>query len=138
MPHHNSTLDAIVRLGLSLLLALPVGWERERSRSGGLRTYPLLSVCICGFLLVAQSGALGPIEQADVFFGVLSGIGFVGSGAVMKSPDGSGNMSTTVSLWVTGAIGAGAAYGALVISAALSAMCIVGLWGPSLFTSRRT
>ena len=50
-------------------------------------------------------------EQADVFYGVLSGIGFVASGAVLKSPEGAGGMSTAVSLWVTGAIGAGVACG---------------------------
>ena len=94
------------------LLALPLGWEREqRSRSAGLRTYPLLSVCVCGFLLLAQSTAGGPTEQADVFYGVLIGIGFVGSGAIVKSPERARGMSTAVSLWVTGAIGAGVAYG---------------------------
>jgi putative Mg2+ transporter-C (MgtC) family protein len=65
------------------LLALPLGWERERqSRSTDLRTYPLRSVCICGVLLLAQRRAGGPSEQADVFFGILDGIGFVSSGAL--------------------------------------------------------
>ena len=116
---------------------LPLGWEREqRSRSAGLRTYPLLSLCVCGFLLLAQRGAWGPTQQADVFYGVLSGIGFVGSGAVMKSPESggesAGGMSTAVSLWVTGAIGAGVAYGSLLISGALSLTSVLVLWAPSL------
>ena len=55
-----SLLDAILQLGLAFLLGLPVGWSRERtSRAAGLRTYPLLSACVCGFLLVAR-GAAGP------------------------------------------------------------------------------
>lgn len=131
-------LDAILRLGLAFLLVLPLGWERERrSRSAGLRTYPLLSMCVCGFLLLAQRAAGGPAEQADVFYGVLSGIGFVGSGAIMKSAEGAGGMSTAVSLWVTGAIGAGVAYGSPLISAALSLMSVLALWAPTLLKRRQ-
>ena len=129
----HPVLDAILRLGLAFLLVLPLGWERERrSRSAGLRTYPLLSVCVCGFLLIAQGAAGGPGEQADVFYGVLSGIGFVGSGAIMKSAEGVDEMSTAVSLWVTGAIGAGVAYGSPLISVALSLMSALALWAPAL------
>jgi putative Mg2+ transporter-C (MgtC) family protein len=129
----HPTLDGAIRLALALALALPLGWEREqRSRAAGLRTYPLLSVCVCGFLLLAQRRAGGASEQADVFYGVLSGIGFVGSGAVLKSPEGAGGMSTAISLWVTGAIGAGVAYDAPLVSAALSLISVLALSAPSL------
>jgi putative Mg2+ transporter-C (MgtC) family protein len=131
-------LDAALLLALAFVLALPMGWEREqRSRSAGLRTYPLLSACICGFLLIAQRAAGGTGEQADVFYGVLSGIGFVASGAVVKSPQHAGGMSTAVSLWVTGAIGAGVAYGNPLISAALALASVLALWAPSLVSRRQ-
>jgi putative Mg2+ transporter-C (MgtC) family protein len=133
MWHDHPTLVAAGRLALAFLLVLPLGWEREqRSRSAGLRTFPLLSVCVCGFLLLAQAAAGGVTRQADIFYGVLNGIGFVGSGALLKSPEHAGGMSTAVSLWVTGAIGAGVAYGCLAISAALSVMSLLALWIPSL------
>jgi putative Mg2+ transporter-C (MgtC) family protein len=123
------TLDG----ALALALALPLGWERERrSRSVGLRTYPLVSACVCGFLLIGQQSAGGMAEHADVLYGVLSGVGFVGSGAVLKSPEGAGGMSTAVSLWVTGAIGAGLAYDMTLISAALSLVSILTLSASSL------
>jgi putative Mg2+ transporter-C (MgtC) family protein len=137
LPAHP-TIDAVLRLALALLLVFPLGWEQEqRSRSGGLRTYPLLSACVCGFLLVAERAPGGPSEQADVFYGVLSGIGFVGSGAVLKSPENASGMSTAVSLWMTGAIGAGVACGAPLISAALSVTCALVLIAPSLVRRRR-
>jgi putative Mg2+ transporter-C (MgtC) family protein len=127
------TLGGALQLGLALALALPLGWERERrSRSAGLRTYPFVSACVCGFLLIGQQSDGGLGEQADVFYGVLSGIGFVASGAVLKSPKGAGGMSTAVSLWVTGAIGAGVAYNMTLISAALSLVSILTLSAPSL------
>jgi putative Mg2+ transporter-C (MgtC) family protein len=131
-------LSAALRLGLAFLLALPLGWDSEqRSRSAGLRTYPLLCLCICGFLLLARSAAWGSSEQADAFYGVLAGIGFVGSGAVIKSPDGVRGVSTAVSLWVTGAVGAGVAYGTPLISAAVSLMSVLALRGPSLAARRK-
>jgi putative Mg2+ transporter-C (MgtC) family protein len=133
MLEDHPVLDDAVRLGLAFLLVLPLGWDRERrSRSAGLRTYPLLSVGVCGFLLLARTAARGAIEQADVLYGVLTGIGFVGSGAIMKSPESAQGMSTAVSLWLTGAIGAGVAYGRPLVSAALSLMCLLTLWTPSL------
>jgi putative Mg2+ transporter-C (MgtC) family protein len=137
LSHDHPVFDAALRLALALLLVLPLGWEREqRSRSAGLRTYPLLSVCVCAFLILAQRAAGGPSEQADVFHGVLSGIGFVGSGAIVKSPEQARGLNTAVSLWVTGAIGAGVAYGRPLLSAALSLMSVLALWAPSLVRRR--
>lgn len=129
--HERSALEVILRLALAFALALPLGWDRERrSRSAGLRTYPLLSACACGFLLLAQELAASASAQADVFYGVLSGIGFVGSGAMMRSSDQPRGMATAVSLWVTGAIGAGVAYGGWPISAALAVLAVVALRRP--------
>ena len=126
-------LAAALRLALALALALPLGWERERrSRSAGLRTYPLVSACVCGFLLIGQQSARSIGGQADVFYGVLNGIGFVASGAVLKFPEGARAMSTAVSVWVTGAIGAGVACDMTLISAALSLLSTLTLATPSL------
>lgn len=131
IPHPPSALDALLRLALAFLLALPLGWDRERrSRSAGLRTYPLLSGCVCGFLLLAQQLAGDATAQADVFYGLLMGIGFVGSGAIMRSPDHPRGMTTAVSLWVTGAIGAGVAFGGAAISAALALLGVAALRAP--------
>jgi putative Mg2+ transporter-C (MgtC) family protein len=134
-PFDHPGVEVVVRVGLSLLLPLPLGWERgRRSRSAGLRTYPLVSACVCGFLVLAQR-SWGPSGQADIFYGVLTGIGFVASGAILKGRGG--DMSTAVSLWVTGAIGAAVAYGAPWLAASLSLLSILGLRGPSLVRHRQ-
>lgn len=136
--HDHPFLDAALRLLLAFLLALPVGWEREkRSHSAGLRTYPLLSVGICGFMLLAEGATWGPSEQADAIFGVLNGIGFVGAGAILRTPGESGGMGTAASLWVTGAIGMAAAFGNPLVAAALSLMSLLALWAP-LVTRRKS
>ena len=124
-----------VRVALAFVLALPVGLERERSGTR-LGTYPLLSACACGFLRVAQHGG-GPREVADVLFGMLGGIAFVGTGAIVRTPGRVSGLSLPVSLWVTGAIGAGVALGAPLISAALSLLSALTLWVGARFASRR-
>jgi putative Mg2+ transporter-C (MgtC) family protein len=125
-------LDAALRLALALLLALPLGCTRERqSRSAGVRTYALLSAGSCGFLLVAQRSPGGTMDQANVFFGVLGGIAFVASGAIVKSREPAAGTSTAVNLWVAGAVGAGVAYGASFISAAVALLSALTLWAPS-------
>jgi putative Mg2+ transporter-C (MgtC) family protein len=138
MANDYPVVDAVLRLALAFVLVLPLAWERERrSRSAGLRTFALLSMSVCGFLLLAQGMAGGAMAQADAFYGVLLGIGFVGSGAVVKSPDHPRGMATAVALWVTGAIGTGVAYGQTLVSAAVSLMCLVALRAPSLARLRK-
>jgi putative Mg2+ transporter-C (MgtC) family protein len=135
----HPVLVPVLRLALALLLALPLGWDRDqRRRSAGLRTYALLSVTVCGFLLVAQRTPGGPAEQADAFYGVLLGIGFVGSGAIVRSPQEARGLSAAVSLWVTGAIGAGVAYGNALLSTAVSLITVVAFGAPSLARRRNT
>jgi putative Mg2+ transporter-C (MgtC) family protein len=137
-PADLSALDVILRLAAAFLLAVPLGWDREqRSRSAGLRTYPLLAVCACGFLVLAQEIAADASAQADAFYGLLTGIGFVGAGAMVRSTDHARGMSTAVSLWVTGAIGAGVAYGSPQLSAALTLLTLVALRAPKARAGRR-
>jgi putative Mg2+ transporter-C (MgtC) family protein len=84
----------------------------------------------CAFLLLGQEFVHDPSNQADVFYGLLSGISFVGSGAVMKSGDHVEGMTSAVSLWVTAAIGAGLAYGSILIPGALTLLTFFALRAP--------
>lgn len=136
--HESGTLDTTLRLALAFLLVLPLAWERERRpHAAGLRTYPLLSACICGVMLLAGQAHPGADMQSFAFQGVLTGIGFVASGAIMKSPDGVHGMRTAVTLWVTGAVGVGVAHRISEISAVLSLTSALALWAPQPTSGRR-
>lgn len=115
-------VDVAVRVGLAFLLALPVGWARERRSgpAGGLRAFPLVSVGACGSLLLGQRVMQSAGAQADVLYGVLTGIGFVGLGAMATAHDNATGLSAAVALWVAAAVGAAVAFGSLPIAAALS------------------
>ncbi|MGE0287736.1 MAG: MgtC/SapB family protein [Bradyrhizobium sp.] len=97
----------LLALGIAFALAMPIGWDREKgARSAGLRTFPLVALASCGFVqasehLLAQS----PDGMARVIEGVITGIGFIGGGAILKQGNSVHGTATAASLWATGAIG---------------------------------
>jgi putative Mg2+ transporter-C (MgtC) family protein len=126
----------LARLGASLapiavafVLALPLGWERERAeRSAGLRTFPLVAMASAGYILIAST-ALGdnPEAQARVIQGLMTGIGFIGGGAILKGDGTVRGTATAASIWNTGAIGAAAAFDRYDIALVLSLTNLVAL-----------
>jgi putative Mg2+ transporter-C (MgtC) family protein len=112
----------LLNVALAYVLALPLGWERERSTSGpGLRTFPLVAIASCGYILIARSViGIGADEQSRVLQGLLSGIGFIGGGAILKERGSVTGTATAASLWNTGAIGTAVAYGRYEIALVLS------------------
>jgi putative Mg2+ transporter-C (MgtC) family protein len=119
----------LLRLAVALLLALPIGWERETSaRSAGLRTFPLVALAACGYVLVALRVVGDDAEgQARVLQGLMTGIGFIGGGAILKSSAHVHGTATAAGIWVTGAIGAASAYGQFGTAMLLSVSTIVVL-----------
>lgn len=77
----------------------------------------------CGYILLAAS-VFGDDRQAQarILQGLISGIGFIGGGAILKHGMIVHGMATAASIWNTGAIGAAAAYGHYEIAIVLSAI----------------
>jgi putative Mg2+ transporter-C (MgtC) family protein len=100
------------RLACAFLLALPVAWNREHEEhSAGLRTFPLVAIASCGFVLLGRSAFEGEANaQARVLEGVITGIGFIGGGAIIKHETAIVGTATASSIWITGAVGAAVAY----------------------------
>ena len=118
----------LLDLLIAYLLALPVGWERERfDRSAGLRTFPLVAVATAGFVMVAQRGLHGSDAVSRVIQGVIGGIGFVGGGAILKYKLGVRGTATASSLLATGAMAIAVAYRQYDIAVALSALSYITL-----------
>lgn len=103
-------------------LALPIGWEREKAdRSMGLRTFPLIAVASCAFLVVAQHMSPGePGEWNRTLEGVATGVGFLGAGAIVKHGLTVLGTATAASVWMTAAMGAAAAMGVWSVAITLS------------------
>jgi putative Mg2+ transporter-C (MgtC) family protein len=131
--------DIAVAYGLSL----PIGWDREQSeRSAGLRTFPLVAIASCGFILASeQILANHPEGRARVIEGVITGIGFIGGGAVLKTGERVRGTATAASLWATGAIGVASGLRNYEVAIVLSAVTFLTLrllapWKPRIAALR--
>lgn len=101
----------LVQIGIAYVLALPVAWDREQeARSAGLRTFPLVSVAACSYMLVAIQVLDTTGAEARVIHAIIAGMGFIGGGAILKSEGSVSGTATAASLWLTGAIGIAVAF----------------------------
>jgi putative Mg2+ transporter-C (MgtC) family protein len=122
-------LSHLVTLAVAYVLALPIGWNREQEeRSAGVRTFPLVAMAACGFVMIAiEVLGLESEGQARILEGLMTGIGFIGGGAILKQGDRATGTATAASLWATGAIGAAVGYGQLDIAVILSVVTFLSL-----------
>ena len=127
---HIVDWGSLLKVAIAYVLALPVGWERERhERSAGLRTYPLVAVSTCAFLVVATRAFNADIAaESRVMQGLIAGIGFIGAGTIMKLQRQIHGTATAASLLATAIIGMAVAYQVYDVAVLLS--------GLSLFTLR--
>lgn len=128
-------LTNLIPLAVAYLLALPIGWNRDKEeRSAGLRTFPLVAVASCGFVQAAQSmPGFDAQAMARVIAGIITGMGFIGGGAILKLKNSVKGTATATSLWVTGAIGAGVGLGSYDVAVLLCLITVATLWAFSPF-----
>lgn len=118
----------LTHLAVAYVLALPIGWDREESYRGvGLRTFPLVAIGCCGFLLIGIEVLEGSESHARMLYGLMSGIGFIGGGAILKNGGNVSGTSTAAAIWATGAIGAAVAWQRYEIALVLSTVTFVTL-----------
>jgi putative Mg2+ transporter-C (MgtC) family protein len=120
------------KIGAAFALSLPTGWVRERENHGvGLRTFPIVAMASCGYLLIMQAGS-GPdalAANSRVLQGLVAGIGFVGGGAILKEGLSVHGTATAASIWNTGAIGAACAMGRYEVAIVLALLNLFTLQG---------
>ena len=123
-------LAATVRMALALALTLPIARERElHDMSAGLRTFPIVALGSCGLVLLASSEfPPGSIPVMYVIQGLVTGVGFIGGGAILKANDRVRGTATAASIWSTAAIGACVGLGHAEIAVVLAAFTYFTLW----------
>lgn len=123
-------LPHLAALAVAYLLALPIGWNREKQeRSAGLRTFPLVAVASCGFIQAAES-IVGdnPEAIARIVEGIITGMGFIGGGAILRMKESVKGTATAASLWATGAVGTAVGLGSYDVAIVLALITMVTLW----------
>jgi putative Mg2+ transporter-C (MgtC) family protein len=119
----------VVALAAAFALAVPIGWDREkRARSAGLRTFPLVALASCGFVQASESLLVhSPDGMAKVIEGLITGIGFIGGGAILKQGNSVHGTATAASLWATGAIGVSVGLGAYDVAVTIAVFTFLTL-----------
>lgn len=107
-----SEWEILLRLGLAALLGMLVGYERERqNQPAGLRTHAILAIGSCLAMTVSINlstqfesfGANG--DPARIAAQVVSGIGFLGAGAILRYGTNVKGLTTATSLWTIAIVG---------------------------------
>ncbi len=103
----SDLLDALWRLGLALVLSAVVGLERSLAdKPAGIRTHILVGFGSALFMIVAEFGGLDAGRAAA---GVITGIGFLGAGTIIRERGTVRGLTTAASIWVVAGIGMAAA-----------------------------
>ena len=104
----------IARVLVAALLGGIIGWEREqKGRAAGLKTHILVSIGSALFVLAPLLYGVDGAEVTRVMQGIVSGIGFLGAGAILKLDKGERieGLTTAAGIWMTAAIGMAAGMG---------------------------
>ncbi len=106
-------------VGIAFLLTASIGWESEREESSaGVRTFPIVGMASCGYLLLLGYQPNGA-DQSRLLQGLITGIGFIGGGAILKSDIRVRGTATAASVLNAAVIGSAVAMDKFGIAVAL-------------------
>ena len=127
-------LDAqmFLRLLIAVVLGALVGYERERAgKPAGVRTHGMVSLGAALFAVVSMHGFGDTGDPARVAAQIVTGIGFLGGGAILHQRSNVQGLTTAASLWVTAAIGLAVGVGMVLMSLATAILVFLLLrFGP--------
>jgi putative Mg2+ transporter-C (MgtC) family protein len=124
----HDVVPLLVSLGLGTLL----GWERQADRKpAGLRTHTLVCLGSTLFILTGRHAAEvlgGSADPTRTLHGIVTGVGFLGAGAILRQSSGSViGLTTAASIWMVAAIGAAAGVEAYALAGTGTALALVVL-----------
>jgi putative Mg2+ transporter-C (MgtC) family protein len=129
MPSINPDVLCAIKLAAAFVSGLPAGFLGEKeTHSAGLRTFPLVAMASCGYLMLAQPAVHpSPDTQSRIVQGLLAGIGFIGGGAIIKTENHVHGVATAAGIFGTGVVGAAIAEERWWVALTIVALTVVGL-----------
>jgi putative Mg2+ transporter-C (MgtC) family protein len=112
LPDLANAVQIAVRLLVAALLGGVIGYQREKvGKEAGLRTHMLVALGAAVFILVPQQADIADLSR--VVQGLITGIGFLGAGTILKLSDQEQikGLTTAASIWLTAAVGMAAGMG---------------------------
>ena len=137
--------DLAVRMLIAAILGAAIGLEREiHEHPAGMRTHLLVSLgtaiftvlSIYGFEGITANGVSPTVDPTRIAAQVVSGIGFLGAGAILKYGTSIRGLTTAASLWTTAAIGMAAGAGEWLIAGVGAFITIFSLWPLNALVAR--
>lgn len=132
-----SNYEMLLRMGVSILFGASIGYERERSgRPAGLRTHLLVSIASSSFMLVSTQFVffqhylrddLVAVDPSRIAASVVSGVGFLGAGAILRTGFNIQGLTTAASLWLVSAIGLACGAGMYLVGSVAAVTSLLGL-----------
>jgi len=133
--------DAVGRMAFASLLGAVIGLERRiQAQPAGMRTQMVIAAACCVTMEVWQRTS-SPSEAGRFAQAILTGIGFLGGGSILKSGLSVHGITTAATIWASATIGMAAGTGELFLAAALTLVVVAGLLAltpvETLLTRRR-
>lgn len=132
-----SDLDMFLRMGAAAGLGAAIGYERERrGHAAGLRTHLLVALASATFMLVSAhfvyfqsygKDDLVVVDPSRIAASVVSGVGFLGAGAILRTGIGVQGLTTAASLWLTSSVGLAAGSGMYAVAGLATVVTLVTL-----------
>jgi putative Mg2+ transporter-C (MgtC) family protein len=111
----NAEALMALRTVIAALLGGLIGWEREQhGREAGIRTYAAVALGACVFGLVS-SHVTGATDPTRIAAGVVTGVGFLGAGVILREQGRVAGLTTAATIWATASVGLAVAYGMYVL-----------------------
>jgi len=136
---YPGALVLLGRLGLAVALGGALGFEREwHGKPAGLRTHMMVALGASCFTLLAlglsqavspQATPLVRVDPTRAVHGVVTGIGFLGAGAILRRDGGIEGLTTAGGIWLVGAVGSAVGAGYHLLAIATTALALVVLQG---------
>ena len=118
----------IIRIVISFILGVLIGIERGIShKTVGFRTMSLVCVGSTGFTLLSIYG-FHDVDTSRVAAQIVTGIGFLGAGAILHRGYITKGLTTAAALWVSAAVGMACGCGMFVLAFVITLMSIILLW----------
>jgi len=130
----STEVEMILRLLMAAVLGAGIGLQRELAvKPAGLRTHALICLGSALFTIASNEGFGGDwVDSSRVAAGVVTGIGFLGAGTIIRDRRGVMGLTTAASIWTIAAIGIAVGAGLYIIAAASGLLTAVILAIPKM------
>jgi putative Mg2+ transporter-C (MgtC) family protein len=126
-------VQSILPMIVAMVLGALIGIEREvHSKPAGLRTNALICMGAAAFMVIAQRIGLSPDSISRMTAGIVTGVGFIGGGAVLRDRANISGVTTAATIWVVTSIGiaCGMRLYDMAVSITILSLIVLAVFGP--------